>query len=302
MNIKIFIATHNRAEYLKYSIESILNQVNIDIDEIIVLDNESIDDTEKVVKSYPKCKYIKTTGFLGNFNKARKLANKKYIMLYHDDDVLNPHYLSFASKLIEKYNPSFITTKYTRLFNDDKPVFNNISEDYYLFNTQKELVRYMLGVEGVSYSSAIYRTDSFLAEQLEYEKYGKFNDWSFMAKMGKHGKTIITSDQNINFARIHGGQDTRNKETCVTGDQIINWDKFFYDILQNDILTSKSYHFLKSKYDQFTTEEFKNKYSFEEIRQEFLRQCPNICQDYNKYILDKLGRQIASENLHSGDL
>jgi glycosyltransferase involved in cell wall biosynthesis len=299
MNIQIFIATYNRAHFLKQSIESFLNQT-IPPDEIIILDNNSTDNTEQVVAQYPKCRYVKTHGFLGNFNKARELVNKDYLMIFHDDDVLNPYYLEFALGLIKKHNPSMITTRYTKF--TDKPIINNINKKYYLFDTQKELARYMIGVEGVSYCSAIYDTKAFLSEELEYSKYGKFNDWSFMCKMGAHGKTIITRDENMNYTRIHPGQDTRNIKTSVTGEQIINWDKFFYNILKNDILTSKSYHFLKSKYDLFTTPQFKRLNSFASIRDKFLKECPLVNRNYDKQLLELMAINIAEDNLYDYSL
>ena len=72
-DIQIFITTHNRANYLKESIESLLNQT-AGIKELIVLDNESNDNTEEVVKKYSNkgVKYIKTYGFLGNYKKAKE--------------------------------------------------------------------------------------------------------------------------------------------------------------------------------------------------------------------------------------
>ena len=96
-DIQIFITTHNRANYIKDSIESILHQT-ANVNEIIVLDNESTDNTEEIVKSYALrgVKYVKTYGFLGNFKKAKEIVNKPYCMLFHDDDILHPDYLKNA--------------------------------------------------------------------------------------------------------------------------------------------------------------------------------------------------------------
>jgi glycosyltransferase involved in cell wall biosynthesis len=284
---------------LPQSIDSLLRQT-VKPEEIVILDNESTDNTKEVVSRYKECRYIKTTGFMGNFYKTYEIADKDYLMLFHDDDLLHPQYLEFAQSLIEKYKPALITTRYTRFNDNNLPILpKEINRDFYLFDNQKDLVRYMIGVEGVAYAPAIYRRDCFLKEDIEYYKYGKFNDWPFMAKMGFHGKTIITADENIFYARIHSGQDTRNNNTCISGQQIINWDKFFYQILGGDPLTSKSYHFLKSKYLQFTTEEFKKSCSIEELLNKFLEQCPNINSVYNRKLLLRLKHKIAVEKLHN---
>ena len=296
--INTFITTYNRPSMLQQAIISLLSQKGIGY--ITVLDNGDNPQTKIVCDGFDKCKYVKTEGFLGNYKKARELANEDYLMLFHDDDLLHPQYLEFAQSLIEKYQPALITTRYTRFYGDNiQSMPLEIKKDFYLFENQKEMVRYMLGVEGVAYAPAIYRRDCFLKEDLEYDKYGKFNDWPFMAKMGFHGKTIITADENIFYARIHSGQDTRNNNTSITGQQIINWDKFFYNILGSDPLTAKSYHFLKSKYLQFTSENFRKSNSFYSIREEFIKQCPKVNRNYNKAFLADLKIKISKEKLQN---
>ena len=47
-DIAVFIATHNRSEYLKQTMDSFIVQ-SVQPNKITVLDNESVDDTEQVV-------------------------------------------------------------------------------------------------------------------------------------------------------------------------------------------------------------------------------------------------------------
>jgi glycosyltransferase involved in cell wall biosynthesis len=63
-DIQIFILTYNRANYLKDSINSLLNQT-IRPNIITILDNNSTDNTEEVVSEFEKynVKYVKTYGF-----------------------------------------------------------------------------------------------------------------------------------------------------------------------------------------------------------------------------------------------
>ena len=76
-DIEIFVTTHNRAYYLRQSIECLLNQT-VAPKTITVLDNESTDNTAEVCGEFAHrgVKYIKTFGFLGNFNKAREIVKK----------------------------------------------------------------------------------------------------------------------------------------------------------------------------------------------------------------------------------
>jgi len=88
--ISIIIPTRNRSNYLKRAIESVLQQSYQNI-EIIVVDDASTDDTEKVVRSFKDSRiiYIKNRERQGpNFcrNVGLKKASGKYIAFLDDDD------------------------------------------------------------------------------------------------------------------------------------------------------------------------------------------------------------------------
>lgn len=273
-DIQIFIATHNRAEYLKESIESILNQT-VHVDEITVLDNESTDNTEEVVKSYSQkgVKYVKTTGFLGNFNKGKELASKAYCMIFHDDDILHPEYLEFVLELLNKYdNVSLIATKFKEFWDNKKPKIISIpKKDYYFFQTQNDFVKYMYFVERVAYANAIYRTKELKQYDLEYDKYSKFNDWPFMMKFTATGNSIIINEPMV-YSRFHIGQDSQTFVNTHSIDQCINWVKFFNDIFTNNndyeslkIAKQKNLYFLKGRYMGILDPKIKDKISLKEF-------------------------------------
>ena len=102
-DIDIYIMTHNRADYLMLSIESLLNQ-SAGVSKITVLDNESTDNTLSAVERFSSrgVRYIRTKGFLGNFKKAQEIASGKYVMLFHDDDILHPLYLELALRVLNE--------------------------------------------------------------------------------------------------------------------------------------------------------------------------------------------------------
>ena len=266
-DIQIFIATHNRANFLKESINSLLNQT-ITPNEIIVLDNESTDNTETIVKEFSDkgVKYIKTTGFLGNFKKAKELASKQYIMLFHDDDLLHPKYLEIALDILNKHeNISIITTRYKEFQDTKVPKFvDNISSDFYEFENQAEFANFLYYQEFVAYATAIYKTEFFKLTDIEYDKFNKFNDWPFMVKIAGFGKSIILKCHDIFLVRRHSGQDTWTTTNTPSIQQIINWDLFFKEALKagetyNNLLKFKKRykHFLLGKYRSFLSEKDK---------------------------------------------
>ena len=90
--VTVALLTFNRSEYLKYSIEAILNQ-SYEQFEFLIIDNGSTDNTTSIILKYndPRIKYIRLP--LGgnsavSFFNAIKLSQGKYILITHDDDIL----------------------------------------------------------------------------------------------------------------------------------------------------------------------------------------------------------------------
>jgi glycosyltransferase involved in cell wall biosynthesis len=100
----ICIPTRNRAEYLQHAIKSILSQTFNDF-EIIISDNNSSDDTRRVVKSFKdaRIRYYhskKNLPLTDNWNKCYSMARGEYFMLIGDDDYLLPQALEAFSGAI----------------------------------------------------------------------------------------------------------------------------------------------------------------------------------------------------------
>lgn len=90
------MTTYNGQSFLKKQLDSILNQT-VKVDEIIVCDDGSTDDTHKILDSYVKNGIVKfevntiNLGFVKNFEKALSLCTGEYIFLADQDDVWYPN-------------------------------------------------------------------------------------------------------------------------------------------------------------------------------------------------------------------
>ena len=273
-DIQIFIMTYNRVDFLKESIESILNQ-SVKVKELIILDNESTDNTKELVESYANrgVKYIRTSGFLGNYYKAKEIADKKYCMLFHDDDILHPNYLEFALKVLNKHkNVSLVVTRFYDFYNNFFFKHKKAYLFYSLFESQKEFAEFMYFVENVAYPNAIYRTEDFKKIDLEYEKYSKFNDWPLMLKMAAFGKVVLLEDSKLLAYRIHMNQDTNTTTNTLSLEQAINWVKVFNDFGEFDkdseiykIFLNKADYFLRGRYDLYIDKELKKDFTYSDL-------------------------------------
>lgn len=109
--LSIIIPTKNREKYLKQAIDSILDQDEKNI-EIIIIDDNSTDNTKKIVqdynKRYEKIIYLKNDKNLFA-NESRKkgydYATGKYIIFMDDDDFyIDNTFFSQSISLLEKNN------------------------------------------------------------------------------------------------------------------------------------------------------------------------------------------------------
>ena len=92
--VSVCIPTYNGEQYLKQTLDSVLNQTYKNI-EIIITDDLSSDDTENIIKSYhdERIKYFVNTqrsGLAGNWNESLKKSSGEFIKILCQDDLLMP--------------------------------------------------------------------------------------------------------------------------------------------------------------------------------------------------------------------
>ncbi|MEA2049136.1 MAG: glycosyltransferase family A protein [Campylobacterota bacterium] len=108
MKISLIIPTYNRKELLEKTLQSVLNQT-VKVDEIIVVDDGSTDETSCLMKQYPNIKYIKqeNKGVSSARNIGISKATNQWICFLDSDDIWEDYKLE---KQIEfhKKNPNIL--------------------------------------------------------------------------------------------------------------------------------------------------------------------------------------------------
>jgi len=96
VRLSICIATYNRAQFIGWTLDSILGQMQPGV-ELLVVDGASPDDTFEVMSSYverhPDIRYYReevNSGVDGDYEKAVSYARGGYCWLMTDDDLLKP--------------------------------------------------------------------------------------------------------------------------------------------------------------------------------------------------------------------
>jgi glycosyltransferase involved in cell wall biosynthesis len=107
--VSICIPTFNAEKYLKECLESVISQTLTDF-EILIVDNQSTDQTLEIVKSYAehdsRFRIIvneHNIGAINNFNRCAELANGEWIKYVHADDLIAPDCLE---KLLSAKQPN----------------------------------------------------------------------------------------------------------------------------------------------------------------------------------------------------
>lgn len=112
--LSICIPTYNRSSYLKRAVESCLAFSGEEI-KIYIQDNDSPDDTEKVISEYndPRLDYIKNPQNIGGALNAEELIKRctgEYIFFLTDDDCFIPGAIKKILKFIQDSKVGFFTS------------------------------------------------------------------------------------------------------------------------------------------------------------------------------------------------
>jgi len=103
--VSVCIPVYNGQDYIAEAIESVLGQTFQNY-ELVVCDNCSTDDTEKIVYSFgdARIRYFrneKNLGLVGNANRCLDLSEGEYIYILHHDDTMLPENLELKTKVLD---------------------------------------------------------------------------------------------------------------------------------------------------------------------------------------------------------
>ena len=191
------------------------NECGVDL-EIIVSDNSSNDHVQNMIyKEYPrsdKFKYVKRSPTLSSDHNHNKVivneTTSDYVVLFHDDDILLPDYLTKVVAALSDYpNVSAIGCNAKIIENTkDKVRKKSFNSDRVIefLNEKDFLLRYLLGGGGVApWPGYLYRTEFLVQEQLDScERSGKHQDVMLLSNLINYSK-VIWLPEVLMYYRIH---------------------------------------------------------------------------------------------------
>jgi len=212
--LDLVVLTRNRPHYLKECLKSIETQVTSFNYRLIVSDNSSNDDTTDLLARYwphVSIRRFQSIPIDEHFKSAINLNTSKYLMIFHDDDILLPGYIDNAIAKLEA-NPTLSAVSCNAYFYENeiptKSFLKKGSSDIIIHDQKTLIKRYLDPWAGgaAPLSPYIYRASALQADYFNLELAGKYSDFLFLLYVLKAGPFLWLSNPWA-YYRIHTGSD-----------------------------------------------------------------------------------------------
>ena len=148
MDISVILPVYNVEPFLKRCVESVLHQVNVTL-EIILVDDGSTDLSGKMCDEYAanypgiRCVHINNSGPATAKNVGYDLAQGKYVAFIDSDDEIMPNMFSEMLQSGYKHNADIVCCNYIQLNEDGTYEHTENTGQEYVLN-QDEAIKAIL--------------------------------------------------------------------------------------------------------------------------------------------------------------
>lgn len=210
--VTIAIPTYNRAEgYLRSALESALAQTYRPL-EVIVADNCSTDGTTALVQGYcdPRIRYFRHETPLApndNFNFCVAAARGRYMLLLHDDDLVDPDFAAACMAAASEAPEVGIVRTGTRIIDSKGTVVREAPNPAQGLTTAELFDAWFKDRIGLYLCSTLYNTEKLRAIGGFHSRHNLFqDDVATVTLAARHGHADIPGVK-ASF-RVHGGELT----------------------------------------------------------------------------------------------
>lgn len=214
--ISIIMPVYNTEEYLKKSIESILNQTYKEF-ELIIINDCSKGNADEIIKSYKdkRIRYIKNKTNKGigyNRNLGIKESKGDYICFIDSDDYIREDFLELMYNRCNKDNLDLCICDYNYVYDLEKikkvklESFQNTNLD----ETPKLLIDIPLGP-----CNKMYKKSMIIDNNINFSEKLKYEDVSFVASTLFYSKNIGKIDEPLNYFLVHENSETTTRDEKV---------------------------------------------------------------------------------------
>ena len=213
VKINIVLITYNRPLYLRQAIDSILNQSYINFN-LIILDNGSDSETKKILNTFNDSRIRIETNKLNSrefINNAFNFINCEYLMLTHDDDLMNENFLKHQLNQLELNKQIDLLACRINLINEKSIFLSKIRPRIFkskIWRKSEYIKQYFFSGNIIPCPTIIYRSDFIKKNRLKYNwAVGPAVDLFLLFEANINGVLAISKKPLYNY-RIHSNQDS----------------------------------------------------------------------------------------------
>lgn len=214
--VSVIITTYNRPEYLKITLDSVVNQTYKYL-EIIVVDDGSIgNENENICNQFKNIRYVKnknTKTPASGRNIGIKKANGEYIAFLDDDDIWIPNKIKIQIEILEN-NPDFgLVHSPCQIIDSDGNLNSEIiGESFEWRNKHGDISLTMLGKFGLMMPTPLIRKSVIEIVGLFNEKMKPAGeDTEFWCRCSFETK-FFYYPLSLSYYRIHSNNISQNKK------------------------------------------------------------------------------------------
>lgn len=224
--VLILLSTYNGEKYIEEQLESILSQVDVDID-VLVRDDGSTDNTISIIKAYAtkynNVSYIlgENVGYAKSFWELLKHSNGYMYYAFSDqDDTWDSNKIASAIKFLSKANgPALYTSRVVSVDNEKRIISENCFKSERALGIYESFIRN--NIPGCVYVFNNHVRD--LAAM--YTGYIESHDWAVYIITNIFGIIFYDNNSYIQY-RIHSNNAIGKKN--VLGELIIKIRRFMH--------------------------------------------------------------------------
>ena len=216
LDITVCIMSYNRPQYLREALLSVIHQSQKPR-KVVIYDNGSDEDVYKAVADLltKDINFVSTDinkGVIWNLERAIASTNTKYMMLFHDDDILNENFLAIQMGLLEE-NDKLVALSSNAKILDKNGVKKNISllsmnrnKPIEIYKNSGEVAMKYASNSCIPLSPTIYRTSN-LKNITMRKDFDKVFDAVMFCDLSENGWVGCNMSPNF-YLRVHGNQDS----------------------------------------------------------------------------------------------
>lgn len=195
--VSIILPAYNAEKYLKYAVDSMLDQTYDDF-ELIIINDGSSDSTKQLIDQYAKQDeriipiHQKNIGLVATLNKAAGITRGKYIARMDADDISLPRRLETQVKLLDETPDAVLCASCFDVINEHNEFVRlSVAPAH-----SDDLKRSMHLYNPIAHGSVMYKKDAFLQAGGYSNSVGPTEDYDLWIRLARLG-SFVYSERSI---------------------------------------------------------------------------------------------------------